>query len=653
MAQFCSAKASQKSNGSVSPVLVKTLCDSLGPQDGKRFAYHVDRFLRFKGKEWTAGRLKALWNVALLKRSGMEGSIPEVLRDARINRDGVQGLPRGVEGRIILRFSESVRPSVMRRTAAAIRSYTGIRLDSTSEAQWAKMKQSITGDSAFSERLRPSTTRDYRSAFIQNDCDDFIALLPAPVNRGAFARFMRLDLRAVSGTSSYPANRDIHLNRRDKEKYPYLSAVASLLTKGFVPQELIDFLGDNSLRQAAATVQVNSSDYTYGNISVIQEGGAKARVVCTPNAWVQIYMKPLHDALMCYITDLERRQFSSKWINSTIKYVGGVSCVTDQVRGAYVAMTKMQQGSYISGVDLSSATDRFPLEVQCAILEELDLGVFAKALRKLSGPYLSPNRREEWSYAAGQPMGLYGSFPLFHLTHYSVLNAIALRLGLPAGGKHFAVVGDDVLIFNKDLETEYMRLMGAWDVPISYHKSYSGKLVEFAGFVITQSGGIQAFRPYKWGHDFAMRSVVNYLFNVGIGHRPNSWWMKQHQFFIRTLGKRDISLSPFYTRNPDTYGIGALVDGNYLRSLMGHVVASHDSPWSLALHYDEVEEGLSDILAQNQELDRHIRLAKEAFDIEVYKDLEKQRKSVWNHFFRDPLIKESRASNGATGREPS
>lgn len=643
MAQYCNAKASQKLNRSVSPVLVKTLIDSLGPIDGKRFANHVDRFLRFKGKEWTAGRLKALWNVALLKRAGMEGSIPQVLRDARINRDGVQGLPKGIEGRIILRFSEAVRPSVIRRTAAALRSYTGIRLDTISPSQMAKMRESITGEALFDERLRPTPKWERRRALIQGAGPDFLAVLPADVRRGGFSHLMRLDLRAVSGTSSYPYDPEIHLNRRDKEKYPYLSAVASLLTKGFVPQELIDFLGDNSLRQAAAAVQVNSTDYTYGNISVIQEGGAKARVVCTPNAWVQIYMKPLHDALMSYITGLESQQFKRSWIQSTTKYIGGVSCVTDQVAGAYVAMTKMQQGSYISGVDLSSATDRFPLELQLAVLEELDLGVFAKALRKLTGPYRSPNREEEWYYAAGQPMGLYGSFPLFHLTHYAVLNGICLRLGLPAGKKNFAVVGDDVLLFNKELEKEYIRLMGEWGVPISNHKSYSGDTVEFAGFVITRKSGIQAFRPYKWGHDFAMRSVVNYLFNVGIGTKASAWWTKRHAWFMRSLGKRDISLSPFYTRIPDTYGIGALVDGVYLRSLMGHVVDSHDSPWSLAVHYDELEEGLSDILAQNQELDRHVRSAKEAFDIQLYKQQEKERKSAWSNFYRDPLIKDSRA----------
>ena len=647
MARYCSTNVRQKSNGSVSPVLVKALSDSLGAHDGKRFAYHVNRFLRMKGKEWTAMRLKALWNVALLKRAGMEGSIPEVLRESRINRCGVQGLPRGIEGRIILRFYEAARPSRMRKVAAALRSYTGIYLDTTSEAQMAKMRQSITGEALFAWRLRPQSNRERLEMLNSKSIsDDLVTILPFAVRKGAYDRFMRLDLRAVSGTSSYPYDEAIHLNRRDKEKYPYLSAVASLLTKGFVPQELIDFLGDNSLRQAAAAVQVNSTDYTYGNISVIQEGGAKARVVCTPNAWVQIYMKPLHDSLMSYITSLEKAQFSDKWVYDSRRYVGGVSCVTDQVAGAYVAMTKMEQGSFISGVDLSSATDRFPLELQLAVLEELDLGVFAKALRKLAGPYRSPNRREEWCYAAGQPMGLYGSFPLFHLTHYSVLNAICLRLGLPAGGKHFAVVGDDVLIFDKALEREYLRLMGVWGVPISNHKSYSGELVEFAGFVITRKGGIQAFRPYKWGHDFALRSAVNYLFNVGLGKWPTNWWVKRHQWFTRTLGKRDISLSPFYTRIPDTYGIGALVDGPYLRALMGHVVSSHDSPWSLGVRYDELEEGLADIMGQTHDEAGHVRMAHEAFDIQLYKQQEKLRKSTWKNFYRDPLIQESMGNRG-------
>jgi hypothetical protein len=99
-------------------------------------------------------------------------------------------------------------------------------------------------------------------------------------------------------------------------------------------------------------------------------------------------------------------------------------------------------------------------------------------------------KKEAFSWSKGQPMGLRASFPAFALTHGLLLHHIS------NGADVFAILGDDVVIWDTSVYERYIQLMQEWQVPISTHKTLSSsRLCEFAGAVIHSN---MVFRNYKW-----------------------------------------------------------------------------------------------------------------------------------------------------------
>lgn len=524
-------------------VMVKMLTATLPGNLASRYHRLLQHWLRHKGPEWTALRLKALWNIALLLRSGDLAQIPQVMSEARIAC--ADGLPKGVEGVLVRNWANAQRPSRIRAAAVALRAYTGIRLTNESAVQVDKSRRSINEPGFYDPDARAFSARDFQSIRTGRFREKELVYGLSPFGKRIKPKKpLQLDkLSRLSGTSSYPNL--LNIPSKDLKRYPYLSLASSLCTKGKVPSILVDTFGDFQMRKLAEQYQLDCDDPTYGRISIIQEGGAKGRVVCSPNGWVQYYCYPFHKYLMSIVEAIEVGHTDP---NLTF----GVSCALDQVRGVYTALNHLNSGSFCHAVDLSSATDRFPLQLQQLVCEEIGIPQYARALEELKGPYKGLDGKM-WSYGAGQPMGLYGSFPLFHLTHFFLLNGLAWRLGLNARESQFAVLGDDVLIFDEDLLRLYLKELEYFKVPISWHKSYKGNLVEFAGFLITKSGHTwTAFRPYKYGNHGEMSSVLNVLHAVG--SRTRGWspyWRRAFETYQKTAGLRYLDLSPLTPNDPD------------------------------------------------------------------------------------------------------
>jgi hypothetical protein len=475
-----------------------------------------------------------------------------------------------------------------------------------------------------------------------------ILLPPNRFNAKRVEEIIHLDkIQKLSGTSSYPNL--FQIPGKDLRETPYLSLCASLLTKGKVPEALVNKLGDFSIRRNAEIVQNSAGDPTYGRINLIQEAGAKGRVVCSPNAWVQYYCYPYHSYLIQLVANLERGR----------GYQLGKSCALDQVRGVYTAINRLTNGSFCMGVDLSSATDRFPLEMQQLMCEYLGIPEFGAALEELKGPYKGLDG-ELWSYGAGQPMGLYGSFPLFHLTHYSLLNGLSYRLGL-TGSDNFCVLGDDVLIFDEKLLGLYLKTLEMFGVPVSWNKSFKGNLVEFAGFVITKSRDTwTAFRPYKYGNHGDMSSVLNVLHSFGVKtSKWSNYWAKAYQAYIATLGRRCLDLSPIVPeersiRKDDSLpGYGEI--GSVLNRASYYATTSPDLPldwipdaWTedrYALCQTQISKW--DHFYEGEAVPTDRIIDSNTYNKELYAQEDKRRKSIYQSLWSDPLIKEWEATEAA------
>jgi len=310
----------------------------------------------------------------------------------------------------------------------------------------------------------------------------------------------------------------------------------------------VAILGDLRLRQAAEEFQLTENLSGYGKITFLQEGGAKARVVCTPSFWVQVYFQPLHQILMEEIRGIEENSDHF-----------GISCVLDQNRGATVLNRWLKEARTIYSYDLSSATDRFPRGPQVEYLRLLGLPEWGLAVEELSlGNFLLPGKTEEyWSYEVGQPMGVYGSFPLFHLTHYSLLDALCAALQLPKDGDHFAVLGDDVIIGTGKLAEAYEETIAGLGVDMSLPKTFvSSRFGQFAGFTgLVSDGHAMVFRPFKHGLDFSLKGKeVNLLDAVGkysktFDSKGSKWWARQYELYLLTKSWRNADLSPLLPRD--------------------------------------------------------------------------------------------------------
>jgi hypothetical protein len=547
---------------------------------------------KYKGAEWTTHRIKAIWNIANLYREGNFEEVVRVAGDARIALRG--GVPKGMEGTLVKAYAQSRKPSVTRRYAACLRSYTAITLPSLTKTQLRKSKGSITS---------------YPTGYFQTRSPEGGYLLLDPWNQGELVerlvsmgwtapeelisqsrcgnRRPRLHTRVdpnpewvkrmlilppitqLSGSSVFPG--DIRIPSKRKRGVPYLSMVGSLVTRGAVPQALLDSVledptplwdsgvvdleGNRAVssikefrRWAEMNQRTNQVPY-WGKISVIQEQGGKGRIVCSPNAWVQLYAYPYHVVLARTIQVMEKHQHE----DLETGYFGR-SCMWDQPFGLPPILDAVKSRSFAQAIDLSSATDRFPLQLQQTLLDQMGLGYFADALEDLKGPYLGPDG-EDWWYRTGQPMGLYGSFPLFHLSHFTVLDCLCRWLCLPMGKTHYVVLGDDVVVFDPLLALTYRACLSWLGVPVSEAKCYQGSVIEFAGFMVTtSSSGAQAFRPYKAREDGGFSSVLNVLHALGAKANWSPWWREQLRIYWETLPGRNLDLSPnkwYYQEDDD------------------------------------------------------------------------------------------------------
>lgn len=238
-----------------------------------------------------------------------------------------------------------------------------------------------------------------------------------------------------------------------------------------------------------------------GRIAVVQEPGCKARFLANPCRILQVASRPLGVQLFEALKHLP-------W-----------DCTYNQAAGVSWVKSKLTSGTLVHSVDLSDATNNFPLSLQERFLywleglssSDIDFlcsvakspWLFPKSLipSDIPGttPFLEFFERSGTSgitkvtWAKGQPLGLYPSFAMFAITHGSLVRSIELSMGKE---DTFRVLGDDIVIADNDVHDKYLLLLDRLQIPISQGKSISSdKVAEFAGVLCTPS---QTLVGVKW-----------------------------------------------------------------------------------------------------------------------------------------------------------
>jgi len=293
-----------------------------------------------------------------------------------------------------------------------------------------------------------------------------------------FSRLFQKNYHEEFSFAGWTTSKAFMPGRISKTSHPW---VASFLTDCIAPSPVANILRDMGIPNVNS--HTDPLIRPVGNISVIQERGYKARVIAVPSAGVQVAFRPLHKALDKILKSLQ------------------TDCTHDQLSGAHWAKDKLASGCKMFSIDLSSATDNFPLELQLAVLKGLGYTRVSEFTRVCRSPWQT-HFGEVLSYTKGQPMGLYGSFSLFGLTH----NLLVKHLG--ADKDEYRIVGDDLIISNETVAKKYLQVMRMIGVPISHHKCIMDTLyAEFAGFLVTPNSVIKPVKfpnslvdPYAYVH---------------------------------------------------------------------------------------------------------------------------------------------------------
>jgi hypothetical protein len=203
-----------------------------------------------------------------------------------------------------------------------------------------------------------------------------------------------------------------------------------------------------------------------GKLGIKHEAAGKVRVFAMVDPWTQWVLRPLHE-------------FVQQGILKNIPQDGTL----DQMRPVR-ALLKAKDLSGLWSLDLSSATDRLPLDIQIWLHAHLFTDEFAQNWASLlvnrSYKLTLSNKNTGFpvfyylKYAVGQPMGAYSSWNSLAITHHLIVQFAAYKAGVvPLGSwyKNYAIVGDDVVIGNAAVAKQYLNIMKVLGVGIGLHKS--------------------------------------------------------------------------------------------------------------------------------------------------------------------------------------
>lgn len=509
--------------------LSQNLCDRLSaigiPKRMKGpIVDQVCNWVTKNGAEWTVQRLKGIKNDLVRSWAGLKPTADGVKY--------VNGKPKGPIGGLWSLTS----PRGKFKAISALQIYTAFLAPTVTKKQMKKFISSVVQDRVelgdtglISDRalvaIREARTRNdigwrFRKPFWDRPEPNFDGYPWSPERRAPSPGGYRTHPEVGGNESPY---NDLVWLRHSKifaslvGKYEVLRAALPAQLRSHIVNTALQL---KQLSDAGYEVDFLQEDHV-GKISFIQEPGYKLRAVANPLRVYQVALTPLQRQLDML---LQNQPFSA---------------VHDQLGGVKKVQSALRQGKTVHSVDLSDATNNFPLSLQLNLLtsprlpfDKQDVNLFSDVSRspwimvvpgkfcsvdlssKLDGddeenalflrmfgppkgqPKLEPVR-ELVTWSVGQPLGLAPSFAAFSLTHGALLTELWFRQGgNPRQDPPFVIVGDDVAVWNDRLHEAYRNALSVLNVPVSENKCLSSDThAEFCGQVISKEA---TYPQLKW-----------------------------------------------------------------------------------------------------------------------------------------------------------
>jgi len=200
---------------------------------------------------------------------------------------------------------------------------------------------------------------------------------------------------------------------------------------------------------------------TNGVLSFVKDPEAKLRIIAISDYYTQLFLKPIHNIILFMLK--------------------GSFSICDRTF-TQDPMHKWEENEHsFWSLDLSSATDRFPIDLQRRLLVRIFNEEFAS-----SWQYLLSNRKfttpsgDIVKYSTGQPMGTYSSWAVFTLTHHLLVHYCAYLEGIEDFNQYI-LLGDDIVIKNDNVAQRYIKVITSMGVEVSLNKTHVSKdTYEFA-----------------------------------------------------------------------------------------------------------------------------------------------------------------------------
>lgn len=231
---------------------------------------------------------------------------------------------------------------------------------------------------------------------------------------------------------------------------------------------------------------------TPGKISKINEKSGKVRLVASPDYFSQMAMKPIHN-----------------WLMSALRALEPMDCTFNQ-RSSINRVSEWQSlGRTVYSYDQSSCTDLFPVVCQLAVLssksETLAEAAHTVMCDRDWEVKLPNGQTKTVRWGVGQPMGLYGSWPLMAITHHLLVQYAAWRSSGRKSYKIFkdyCICGDDIVLASKSVAESYLKVIKTLGMKVNLTKSHisGGKtgitpVSEFAKITIWNGKPLFPIRP--------------------------------------------------------------------------------------------------------------------------------------------------------------
>lgn len=212
-------------------------------------------------------------------------------------------------------------------------------------------------------------------------------------------------------------------------------------------------------------------------LSVKEDKETKSRVFAILDYWSQSALRTLHKSLYKLLRELP------------------ADCTFNQTRLVTEFANNINDHSFHS-IDLKSATDRFPLDIQVRLLALLTNKDVAESWKQIMVQEEFAFQGKSYKYNCGQPMGAHSSWALFALCHHAIVYIAGLRAGLPNRTikRCYMLLGDDIVIHHDQVAANYREIMQGLGVEISSMKTHTSKTsFEFAKRWFHQGSEVSPF----------------------------------------------------------------------------------------------------------------------------------------------------------------